>query len=241
MVLALPRVSSSGLDCSSLFCRCPAAAAAPPWLLASRLLVLTRYSSTRRVDSVLPAPDSPETRIVWSSPSCRWARRDGQELGGTAHPCNTEVASRAGRRAARAAAGLPHAPERRVGDRKEVRRHRAQRLVAVPRELLLRVERQLAPRVERDQDGTGVGVDGAFRVAAAKRVQQTRLAQVHELREVGRVVLLRPVLRQHLGGRQRGPRAAAIEQDFHARGAARDHGGRLPLVRSEVEGGPAEL
>ena len=90
MVLALPSVSSSGLDCSSLFCRCPAAAAAPPWLLASRLLVLTRYSSTRRVDSVLPAPDSPETKIVWSSPSCRQARRVNQELGGKPHSCHSQ-------------------------------------------------------------------------------------------------------------------------------------------------------
>lgn len=55
------------------------------------------------------------------------------------------------------------------------------------------------------------------------------------------MVLLRPVLRQHLGWRQRGPRAAAVEQDLHAPGAARDHGGRLPLVLSEVEGGPARL
>ena len=149
--------------------------------------------------------------------------------------------SKAGTQRGRAAAGLPHATERRVGNGEEVRRHRSQRLVAVPRELLLRVERQLAPRVERDKDGAGVAIDGPFGVAAAERVQQARLAQVHELREVGRVVLLRPVLRQHLGGRQRGPRAAGVKQDLHPRGAACDHGGRLPLIRSEVEGGPTRL
>ena len=95
------------------------------------------------------------------------------------------------------------------------------------------VERQAAPRVERDQNCAGVRVDLAGGVAAAERVQQARLRQVDELREVGRQVLRVRVLRQHRRRLHDAPLAAVGENLDVVAGAAGE-GRRRPGIRLGV-------
>lgn len=60
-VLALPNDSRIGFDCRTLSITDPVRNDELPLELPT----VVRYRSTILVDSVLPAPDSPEMRIVW--------------------------------------------------------------------------------------------------------------------------------------------------------------------------------